>query len=152
MLDLEGRNLGVMPRDKALGLVRPEDGLDLIEISPKAKPPVVRLMSFDKYRYEREKAEKKERRAQKTAGVKRVQISARAAENDLKIKVHQLEKFLAEGHQVEVYVRLRGRERRNREWASQRLAGFLKMIVMEHKVIAPPKFSGNGLATTLLKK
>lgn len=60
MIDESGKNLGVLKREEALALVRPGSGIDLIEISPNAKPPVARLMSYDKYRYE---AEKKKRSA-----------------------------------------------------------------------------------------
>ena len=74
----KGENLGVMPRAEALKLARPDDGVDLIEISANAKPPVVRLMSYDKFRYEEEKRIKKERLAQKSAAMKTVQISAQA--------------------------------------------------------------------------
>jgi translation initiation factor IF-3 len=140
-----------MPREKALALARPEEGLDLIEIAPSAKPPVARLMSYDKYRYQREKAERKERRALKSAGVKRVQISPRAAEHDLQIKVNQLQEFLAQGHPVEIYVRLRGREKYNKEWVNQKLQDFLKMISVDYKIISAPKFAG-GLSVQIAKK
>lgn len=140
-----------MPRDKALGLIRPEEGLDLIEVAPNANPPVARLISYDKYRYEREKAEKKERRAVKSAGIKRVQISPRAANHDLQIKLRQLEEFLREGHPVEVYVRLRGRENYNKEWANQKLQEFLKMISVEYKMVSTPKFA-QGLSVQIVKK
>ena len=86
-----------MSRDEALALARPDDGIDLIEISAAAKPPVVRLMSYDKFRYEEEKRIKKERLAQKSAAMKSVQISAKAAHNDLMVKVKQVEKFFARG-------------------------------------------------------
>jgi len=146
-----GENLGVLARDKALALARPEEGLDLIEIAPAAKPPVARVMSFDKYRYEKAKAEKKERQAQKAAAVKRVQISARAQENDLQTKVHQLERFLEEGHPVEVFVRLRGREKGNPAWARLKLDAFLKMITVEYRVVMAPKFA-QGLFVQIVKK
>lgn len=152
MIGEHGENFGVMPLEKALALARPADGLDLIEIAPKAKPPVARLMSFDKYRYERGKAEKKERASQKTAEMKRVQISARAAENDLKIKAHKTEKFLSEDRPVEVYMRLRGREKYNKPWASHRLEEFLKMIAVEYKMVGIPKFGGNNLSVTIINK
>ena len=132
-------------------LASPESGLDLIEVVAKADPPVARLMSYDKYRYEREKAEKKERKAHKFAEMKRVQISARAAENDLLTKIKQLEKFLTEGHQVEVFVRLRGREKYNRDWANKKLTEFLQMIKMEYKVLGAPKFA-QGLSIQIAKK
>ncbi len=147
-----GENLGVMPREKALALAKPETGLDLIEIAGSAKPPVVRLMSFDKYRYQQEKLEKKERQAQKGTGLKQIQISARAAQNDLQIKLKQLEKFLEEGHQIEVQMRLRGREKYNKDWAKLRMDEFLKMITAPHKIISAPKFGGRGMIAQIAKK
>lgn len=140
-----------MSREEALALVKPERGLDLIEIAPTAKPPVARLMSYDKYRYAQEKAEKKERRAIKSTGIKRIQISPRAAEHDLEVKVRQLEEFLNHGHQVEIYLRLRGRERYNKEWINQKLDDFLKKITVAYKVVSAPKF-GAGLSIQITKK
>ncbi len=151
MIGKDGENLGIISREEALRMASPDSGLDLIEVVANANPPVARLMSYDKFRYEQEKAVKKERQSQKGGEAKRIQISVRAAENDLLIKVHQLEKFLEEGRPVEVFVRLRGREKYNRPWAEQRLAGFLKMIGMEYKVMSPPKF-GQGLSVTIVKK
>ena len=141
-----------MSRAEALKLVRPEEGLDLIEISAAAKPPVARLMSYDKFRYEEEKRLKKERLAQKSAAMKTVQISARAAKNDLLIKVRAVEKFFAEGHPVEVTMRLRGREKRNKDWAMEKLKEFLTMIPVEHKRLSEPRFLGNGPAVQIAKK
>jgi len=141
-----------LSRAEALKLARPEDGLDLIEIAATATPPVARVMSYDKYRYEEEKRIKKERVAQKSAAMKQVQISARAAQNDLMIKVRQVEKFFAEGHPVEVNMRLRGREKGNRDWAMQKLKEFLTMIPVEYKKLSEPKFSGNGPGIQIAKK
>lgn len=152
MIDESGKNLGVLKREEALALVAPGSGIDLIEISPNAKPPVARLMSYDKFRYEAAKREKKERLAQKGGGMKQVQISARAAVNDLLIKIRQLEKFLAEGHQVEIHMRLRGREKYNKDWARQKLSEFMKMIPVEFKIISEPRFGGRGMIAQITKK
>ena len=141
-----------MKRADALLLAKPDLGIDLIEIVSTSNPPVARLMSFDKYRYERVKQMKKERLAQKGGGLKQVQISARAAENDLLIKAKQADKFLLEGHQVEINMRLRGREKYNRDWARQKLEGFTKMITAEHKRISEPKFAGRGMNMLVAKK
>ena len=148
----DGENIGVMKRSDALALARPDEGIDLIEISPNAVPPVARIMSFDKYRYQVEKAEKAERKAQKQGGLKNVQISARAATNDLMIKIRHLEEFLNEGNQVEISMRLRGREKGNKPWANEKLEAFLKMIPVEYRVISPVKYSGNGLSMQIAKK
>lgn len=141
-----------MSRAEALKLARPEAGIDLIEISANAKPPVARLMSYDKFRYEEEKKLKKERLAQKSAAMKTVQISARAAQNDLMVKVKQLEKFFAQGHPVEVTMRLRGREKRNKDWAMEKLKEFLTLIPVEYKKLSEPKFGGNGPGIQIAKK
>ncbi len=154
VINERGENLGVLSREKALALARPEEGMDLIEISPTAKPPVARLMSYDKFRYEEAKREKKERLAQKSGGLKQVQISARAAQNDLMIKMRQLEKFLAEGHQVDINLRLRGREKYNKDWARLKLEEFMKMIppTVEYKRLSEPRFGGYGLSIQIAKK
>ncbi len=144
VIGADGENLGVMPRAQALALAGPETGLDLIEITPNAVPPVARLMSYDKFRYEDAKREKKERAAAKSAELKHVQITVRAAQNDLLIKVKQVEKFFKEGHPIEVNLRLRGREKRNKDWAMQKLEEFLKMLPMEFKRMGPVKYSMNG--------
>ena len=151
MIDEKGENLGILSREVALQLSL-EKGVDLIEIAPHAKPPVTRLMSFDKYRYQKEKKERKERLAQKHTGMKQVQISARAAHNDLLLRAHQAEKFLEEGHPVEIRLRLRGREKRNREWAAKRLAEFMKIITVEYKTLSEPKSSGFGITVQIVKK
>ena len=141
-----------MSREKALALAKPDEGLDLIEIAPMASPPVARIMSFDKYRYEREKEEKKQRLAEKQAALKQVQISARAAKNDLLVKLKKLEEFLGAGHQVEIQMRLRGREKGNKDWAIQKLKEFLAMITVEYKEMNPPKFGGRGVFVQITPK
>lgn len=152
MIDEHGKNLGVLRREEALKLAGPELGIDLIEIAPTAKPPVARLMNYDKYRYEEAKREKKEKLAQKSGGLKQIQISARAAPNDLMIKMRQLQKFLEEGHPVEIQMRLRGREKYNKDWARIKLNEFVKMIPTEYKTISEPKFGGRGMIMQITKK
>lgn len=151
VIDERGENLGIMSREKALALAK-ERNIDLIEIVPQANPPVARLMSFDKYRYVKGKEEKKERLAQKSSGLKHVQISPRAAQNDLLIKARQLEEFLSEGHPVEIRVRLRGREKGNKPWAFQKLQEFLKMVSVEYKIVSEPSYGGMGIIAHIIKK
>lgn len=129
-----------------------DQGLDLVEVVPNANPPITKITSFDKYRYQKDKKDKEERKAQKTAGIKRVQITVRAAKNDLEVKLRQLEKFMNDGHQVEIYVRLRGREKGQKDWAKKKLNEFLGMISVEYKTIGEPKFGGGGLLIQILPK
>jgi len=90
--------------------------------------------------------------AQKSVGMKHVQITARAAANDLMIKVRAVEKFFGQGHPVEINLRLRGREKRNKDWAMEKLKEFLKLLPMEYKQLSPPKFGGNGPGVQIVKK
>jgi translation initiation factor IF-3 len=152
VIDAEGKNLGTMKRAEALGLARPDENLDLIEISPNAQPPVARLMSYDRYRYEEAKREKKERVAQKGPEMKQVQITVRAAANDLMVRVRQVEKFFHEGHPVQVNMRLRGREKANKAFAFERLEIFLKMLPVEYRRLTEPKFIGHGPSIQIAKK
>ncbi len=151
VLDETGENLGVFELEKAIAMAR-EHGTDLIEVTAAANPPVVRLINFDKWRYAREKEEKKERQSQKTAGLKHVQITVRAAHNDLLTKVHQLEKFIKEGYQIEIRMRMRGREKQNKEWAQQKLSEFLQMISIEYKITSAAKFGTNGMFIHIMAK
>ncbi len=151
VLDDTGQNLGVMKTADAIAKAQ-ELGLDLIEVVATATPPVARIMSFDKYRYLREKEAKKERQQQKQTDLKQVQISARSAGNDLLIRIHQIEKFFAAGHPVEIRLRLRGREKANKEWALKKMREFMAMIPVEYKVIQEPRAGGMGMTAQIVKK
>ncbi len=151
MVGEKGENLGVMKLEDARALAK-ERGLDLIEIAPNASPPVARVMSFDKFRYQKEKEEKKQRRAEKAKELKQVQITPRAALNDLLVKARKTEEFLEKGHNVEVNVFLRGREKGNKDWGLQKLHEFIALIKVPHKVLVPPKPGGRGFIAQLAKK
>ncbi len=150
MIGETGENLGVIGRDQALALAK-EKGIDLIEIAPTANPPVAKLIAFDKFRYQREKEIKKQRLAQKSAEMKQIWIGPKTAQNDLLVKSRQIEKFLEEGSAVEIRMRLRGREKRNKDWARQKLAEFLKMITLQYKVLSEEKAKSPELKVQIRK-
>ena len=151
VVDESGKSLGKMTKDSALSLAR-EKGMDLIEIAPNAKPPVTRIMSFDKFRYQLEKKLKKQRTQQKGQEMKQVQISIREAIHDLQMKANRVNEFLAEGHPVEILMTLRGREKANKDFAREKLANFIKIINPEHKVIMEPRVGGRGIGMQVIKK
>lgn len=141
-----------MSKADALSLAK-EKELDLIEISPNANPPVARIMSFDKFRYEEEKKLKKQKAQQKGHDQKQVQISVRSAKNDLELKAARASDFLEKGHPVNVVMVLRGREKRNKDWAKQKLDEFLNdMITVEHKRLSEPRWGGRGMNIQIIKK
>lgn len=146
-----GENIGVISRAEALQLAK-EKELDLIEISASSNPPVARIMNFDKFRYQKEKEEKKARASQKTKELKGIRITARAAENDLQTRIKKLVEFLEDGHKVEITLALRGREKGNKDWALKRLQEFLAMIPIPYTLTLPPKQGGRGFVTQLTKK
>ena len=127
-------------------------GLDLIEIAPMAKPAVAKIISFDKFRYQKEKELKKQKASQKISELKQIQLSVRAAQNDLKIKAQKIEEFFNKGHKVEIVLRLKGREKYNRDWARYKLGEFLKLITIEYKIVLEPRFGGQGLVMQIVKK
>lgn len=140
-----------MPLEAALKLAI-EKGLDLIETVPGAKPPIAKIISFDKFRYQEEKKFKKQKATQKISEFKQIQISAREAKNDLMTKIRKIENFMAEGHKIGIILILKGREKYNRAWAFQKLDEFLKMISIEYKITMEPKFEGRGLMMQITKK
>ncbi len=140
-----------MPLSAALKLAI-EKGLDLIEIAPMAKPPVAKITSFDKFRYQKEKELKKQKSAQKTSELKQIQITAKSAKNDLEIRIKKIEEFANEGHKIEIVLKLFGREKANKDWARFKLDEFLKMIPFEYKVLSEPKFAGRGMTVQISKK
>lgn len=149
MIDENDNNLGVMTTEKALGLAK-EKGLDLIEIVPTARPPVARILSFDKFRYRQKKEERKKQ--QKTKEMKGVRISPRAAKNDLEMKAKKAKEFLDQGHRVQVNLFLKGREKVNKEWGLQKLNDFLEMIDVPINVVMEPKYVGRGFVVQIVKK
>jgi len=140
-----------MPLQKAIELAR-EENLDLVEIAAGVKPPVARIVNFDKFRYQKDKEERRQRFAQKIKELKHVRITPRAAANDLRVKASRAEKFLEEGHKVEINLFLRGREKGNKEWGLQKLEEFMKLISTPHQVTMEPRRGGRGFNAQIEKK
>jgi len=108
--------VGVIPTREAMKLAQ-EAGLDLVEVSPNAEPPVCRIMDFGKYRYN-ESIKRKQARKQSQVhkrGVKEIKFHANVAEHDYETKVNHTRKFLEKGHKVKLSLQFRGRENAHRE-------------------------------------
>ena len=109
VIDADGKQLGILPRREALRLAGERD-LDLVEVSPNANPPVVKLMDFGKYQYERAKRDREARKASKNIEVKEIRLRPKTGEHDLAFKIRQARSFLENGAKVKVRIRFRGRE------------------------------------------
>ena len=110
LIDTDGTMLGVMPIEKAMELAN-EKKLDLVNISPNAKPAVCKILDYGKYRYELQKKEKEAKKKQKTTQVKEIRLSTFIEAHDIQVKAKTAAKFLADGDKVKVGLRFRGRER-----------------------------------------
>jgi len=111
----EGEQMGVLSRDEAMRIAD-EKELDLVLVSPDAKPPVAKIMDYSKFKYEQEKKKKEARKNQKTIDVKEVKFSCKIADGDIAYKVKHAIEFLEAGKHVKLRVFLRGREMANPEW------------------------------------
>ena len=115
VLSDDGEQLGIISKNEAMQIAE-EKGLDLVLMSPDAKPPVAKIMDYGKHKYELEKKKKEARKNQKTIDVKEVKFSCKIAENDIAYKVKHAREFLEKGKHVKLRVFLRGREMANPEW------------------------------------
>ena len=105
----DGEQFGIISRDEALKIAE-ERGLDLVLMSPDAKPPVAKIMDYGKHKYQLEKKKKEAKKNQKKIEVKEVKFSCKIAQNDIDYKVKHAREFLEEGKHVKLRVFLRGRE------------------------------------------
>jgi len=111
----DGTQHGIISRADAIKIAE-DAGLDLVLMSPDAKPPVAKVMDYGKHKYELEKKKKEARKNQKKIEVKEVKFSCKIAENDINYKVKHAREFLEKGKHVKLRVFLRGREMANPEW------------------------------------
>lgn len=150
VIDDQGKNLGVMPTTEALRIAQEKD-LDLIEIVETTKPPIVKIMDFGKFKYEREKGEREHGKKQKESELKSVRIGFTTGKHDLEMRAKQAQKFLERGDKVRVDMRLRGREKAHGNVALQKFKEFLGMVA-EYGLEAPPKRFPQGYSATITKK
>ena len=148
VIDTDGTMLGVMPTEKALELST-EKKLDLVNISPNAKPPVCKILDYGKYRYELQKKEKEARKKQKTTQVKEIRLSTFIEEHDVQVKANTASKFLKDGDKVKVSLRFRGRERDYKDKGMAVMQSFAEIVSEVGIVEKKPVFEGRSLTMVL---
>ena len=128
IIDQKGQNLGILTLEEALKKAN-EAGLDLIEISPTANPPVAKITEKGKYFYEQEKKEKLAKKKRKEVEIKSIRIGIGTGTHDLELKAKQADKFLKEGNKVKIDLALRGREKYlKRDFLEERIKRLLSLI------------------------
>lgn len=148
VIDSDGSMLGVMPIEQALELAN-EKKLDLVNISPNAKPAVCKILDYGKYRYELQKKEKEAKKKQKTTQVKEIRLSTFIEEHDIKVKAKTASKFLADGDKVKVGLRFRGRERDYAAKGMDVMNAFAEAVSDVSVVEKKPVFEGRSLTMVL---
>ena len=109
VIGADGSMLGVLQTHEAMRLAQ-EQGLDLVEVNPKAEPPVCKILDFGKFKYEIQKKKAEARKKQKVIEVKEVKLRPNIDDNDYEVKMRAMRKFINEGDKVKITLRFRGRE------------------------------------------
>ncbi len=111
-----------------------EKELDLVEIVPNIRPPVVKIMDYGKYQYQKAKEDQQQKAKQKKTETKGLRIGFRTDDHDIEVRKNQAEKFLSQGNKVKIEIRLKGREKAHQPLARQTLFNFVKSITVPNKV------------------
>ena len=140
----EGNNLGVMQLKQAIQLAR-DEGLDLIEISPNANPPVCKIMDMGKYKYDAQKKANKAKKKQKKIELKEIKLRPVTEVHDYTFKIKNAQKFIAKGDKVKFTIRFKGRELQHSHLGNE-LMGKIKEDMKDiGKVELHPKFDGKQM-------
>jgi len=151
VIDADGSQIGVISRAEALQRAEAA-GLDLVEVSPQASPPVARIIDWGKYVYQKEKQQQKSRKNQKGQDLKQLRFGLKIGQHDYNIKLKKIQQFLDEGHKVRISAVFRGREMAHRELGFELLDRILESLEDSAVVEAEPEMAGRFLSMQIRKK
>lgn len=140
-----------MSRQEALEAAS-EAGLDLVEISPNASPPVVKIIDWGKYQYQKTKEQQKARAKNKSSEMKQIRVGLKIGANDLDIKLRKVRKFLEEGHKVRLTVVFKGREMAHKELGFEMIKKIQELLGEEVVTEQQPSLAGRNLSITIRSK
>jgi len=151
VIDSDGSQLGILSAQQALSLAE-EKNLDLVMISPQAKPPVCKIMDYGKYRFEQARREKEKRKNQKVVDIKEVRLSLNIDTHDFNTKLNHALKFISKGDKVKVSIRFRGREMGHPEIGTQIMRRFADECAEVAVIEKQPKLEGRSMLMFLAPK
>lgn len=151
LIDADSNQVGIMELQDALDKAE-EEGLDLVEMSPQADPPVVKMVNWGKYQYEKTKQEQRARRKSKAQEMKQIRLGLKIGEHDREVKQKQIRQFLEKGHKVKLTVRFRGREITHEELGHELLQNIVDSLSDIATVDQPAQMSGKQLSMVISKK
>jgi len=144
LIGAEGENIGVVTPARGMQLAQ-DAGLDLVEISPNAAPPVCKIMDFGKFKYEQQKREAEARKKQKTIEIKEIKFRPGTDTHDYDVKMRNVFKFLEEGDKVKITLRFRGREMAHQQLGAELLRRVADDVQEIGKVENMPKLEGRQM-------
>ena len=148
VIDDEGGKRGVMSKYDALRLAEAE-GLDLVEVAPMAKPPVVKLMDFGKFKYQEQKKAAEARKHQKVIEIKEIKLRPMIDDHDYDVKMKAMKRFFDDGDKVKVTLRFRGREMAHQHLGMELLTRVQKDTEVFAKLEQYPKMEGRQMMMVL---
>lgn len=144
VVDENGEQMGIMATKEALKLAQ-DQGIDLVEVAPKANPPVCRLMDYGKYQYQQRKRQQEAKKKQVQIQLKEVKLRPKTDEHDLQTKLNHVRRFLSKGDRCKITIFFRGREIVHKEQGQEILESIHEALADEAKVEQPPKFEGRTM-------
>lgn len=145
VIDEDGEQLGILTKNEALRMAE-DRGLDLVEISPNADPPVAKIVDWGKYNYQRTKQLQKNKKNAKTLEVKQMRFGLKISEHDLGVKLRKVTEFLDAGHKVKIVVFYRGREMAHKELGFKLADKVIEMFGEKILVDQKPQLAGKQLS------
>jgi translation initiation factor IF-3 len=127
LLDEDGKQVGIVSKIEALQKAK-ELNVDVVEIAPKANPPVAKLIDYKKFKYQESKKEREAKKSQKNVGVKEIRLRPFIGQHDFDTRIHQSKEFLAEGNQLKISVFFKGREITRKEFGFGVMKDFLSKL------------------------
>ena len=149
VISSDGQNLGTLPTRKAIEIAA-QEGLDLIEISPNAKPPVCKIIDVGKYKYELQKKANKSKKKQKVINLKEIKLRPVTEEHDYNFKIKNAKRFLEKGDKVKFTVKFKGREMQHVQLGRDLMNRIIEDTKDIGKVEVMPKFEGRQMIMIVL--
>lgn len=151
MIGADGKQLGVMSLREALDIAQ-KTGVDLVEISPKANPPVAKIVDWGKYQYQKMKEQQKARRNNKANELKQMRFGLKIGSNDLEIKLRKIRAFLSDGHKVKILIFFRGREIAHKNLGYDLIDKMMEQLKDEATLEQKPTMAGRNLSIVIRSK
>ena len=147
----DGEQLGIMSRNDALKAAE-EAGVDLVEISPNAAPPVAKIVDWGKYQYQKMKEQQKNRKSSKVSELKQMRFGLKIGSGDLEIKLRKIRGFLEAGHKVRIQIFYRGREMAHKELGYEMIDKIITLLEDDAILEQKPQMAGRNLSIVVRSK